>query len=131
MRIASTAAILWANLHLLFWLSLLPFATGWMGENHFARWPTALYGVDLLLCGDGVHVLQTCLIRASWPRFAAGQGDRRRDFKGKLSPVLYVGGIVTAWAFAAWAGIVFFVIVALMWLVPDRRIERLITKHPA
>ena len=121
--------VLWANLHLLFWLSLLPFTTGWMGENHFQRWPTVLYGINLLLCALAYTILQKCLIRH--------QGDASplakaltTDLKGKISPVLYIAGIATAWIFSAWAGMLFFVVVALMWLVPDRRIERVITRHP-
>jgi len=112
--------VLWANLHLLFWLSLLPFTTGWMGENHFQRWPTVLYGINLLLCALAYLVLQSCLIRH--------QGNDSRlakavstDFKGKVSPVLYVAGILTAWMYSPRAGTVFFVVVALIWLVPDRR----------
>ncbi len=123
-------AVLWANLHLLFWLSLLPFTTGWMGENHFERWPTVLYGVNLLLCAVAYLVLQTCLIRQHGADSLLATAVSR-DVKGKVSPVLYVAGILTAWMFAAWAGIVFFVIVALMWLVPDRRIERLVSKRSA
>jgi uncharacterized membrane protein len=116
-------AVMWANLHLLFWLSLLPFTTGWMGENHFERWPTVTYGVNLLMCALAYSVLQWCLIRhegrdSALARAIAG------DFKGKASPALYVVGIVTAWTTYAWVGLAFFVTVALMWLVPDRRIER-------
>src|SRR5437762_2022370 len=122
-------AILWANLHLLFWLSLLPFTTGWMGENHFQRWPTVLYGVNLLLCALAYSVLQSCLIRHHGRDSQLAKAVST-DFKGKASPLLYVGGIATAWTLSAWGGIVFFVIVALMWLLPDRRIERLITQHP-
>jgi uncharacterized membrane protein len=123
-------AVLWANLHLLFWLSLLPFATGWMGENHFERAPTVLYGVNLLLCALAWSILQTCLIRHDGRDSLLAKAISA-DLKGKLSPVLYVAGIATAWLLAAWLGIVFYVIVALMWLVPDRRIERLIPRHPA
>jgi uncharacterized membrane protein len=122
-------AILWANLHLLFWLSLLPFTTGWMGENHFQRWPTVLYGINLLLCALAYTVLQTCLIRHHGRDSPLAKAIST-DLKGKASPVLYLGGIVTAWTLSAWGGIVFFVIVALMWLLPDRRIERLIAEHP-
>lgn len=118
-----TGAVLWANLHLLFWLSLLPFTTGWMGENHFERWPTVLYGTNLLCCALAYYVLQACIVgnqgRESTLAKALG-----RDLKGKVSPVLYVAGILTAWAVSPWAGMAFFVFVALMWLVPDRRIEK-------
>ena len=123
-------AVLWANLHLLFWLSLLPFTTGWMGENHFERWPTVLYGVNLLLCALAWLVLQTCLIRHHGRESLLATAVSR-DFKGKVSTVLYVGGILTAGLFSASAGIIFFVAAALMWLVPDRRMERLITKGSA
>ena len=117
--------MLWANLHLLFWLSLLPFSTGWIGENHVGLWPTTLYGLNLLLCALAYSLLQARLIQA--------QGDDRRlakamagDFKGKISPVLYLAGIAAAWLAAPAAGTAFFVVVALIWLVPDRRVERVI-----
>ena len=118
-----SGAILWANLHLLFWLSLLPFTTGWMGENHFERWPTVLYGLNLLCCAIAYYVLQTCII------LNQGEGSLLAkavagDFKGKVSPVLYVCGVLTAWGLSAAVGLGFFVFAALMWLVPDRRIER-------
>ena len=124
-----TGGMMWANLHLLFWLSLLPFTTGWMGENHFERWPTVLYGVNLLLCAIAYTVLQIRLIchhgRDSLLAIAMAG-----DFKGKVSLVLYVVGIVTAWTISAWGGIAFYVIVALLWLVPDPRIEKVVPKHP-
>ncbi|HUR28306.1 MAG TPA: TMEM175 family protein [Planctomycetota bacterium] len=125
---AIDGSVLWANLHLLFWLSLLPFTTAWMGENHFARWPTVLYGVDLLLCAIAYFVLQQRLI------FRQGRDGLlahaiARDLKGKLSPVLYVLGIAAAWIGPVWLGMAFFVFVALMWLVPDRRLERALTER--
>ncbi len=117
-----TGGILWANLHLLFWLSLFPFVTGWMGENHFAAMPSALYGGVLLLAAVAYYILQTTIIRSQGPRspLKAAIGG---DWKGKLSPVLYVLGMLVsfAWPRAAQA---LYVLVALMWLVPDRRIER-------
>jgi uncharacterized membrane protein len=116
-------SVLWANLHLLFWLSLLPFSTGWMGENHFARWPTVLYGVNLLCCAIAYYVLQTRIIRCQGSDCLLAKAVAK-DLKGKLSPVLYVCGIAVAWLISAWAGLAFFVFVALMWLVPDRRLER-------
>jgi uncharacterized membrane protein len=122
-------AIMWANLHLLFWLSLLPFTTGWMGENHFERWPTVTYGLNLLLCALAFTVLQACLVRHEGRDSPLARAIAT-DFKGKVSPVLYVLGIVAAWTVAAWVGIVFFVIVALIWLVPDRRMARA-ALHPA
>jgi uncharacterized membrane protein len=118
--------VLWANLHLLFWLSLLPFATGWMGENHFAALPSALYGVILLLAASAYWLLQQTFIAAEGPgsTLAAAVG---RDWKGKLSPVLYLVGIVsTAWL--PWVSQAMYVLVALLWIVPDRRIEHVLSK---
>ena len=115
-------AVLWANMHLLFWLSLIPFVTGWMGENHFAPLPTALYGVDLLLAAVAYTILQTTIIRAhgadSRLKVAVG-GDR----KGKISMVLYAGAIPLAFV-NQWISDGIYAAVALIWLVPDRRIER-------
>ena len=118
-----TGAILWANLHLLFWLSLLPFSTGWMGENQFARWPTVAYGVNLLACALAYFVLERRIIAAEGRDgpLARAMG---RDLKGKVSPLFYFAGIATAWLWQPAAGMAFFVMVALLWLVPDRRIER-------
>jgi len=117
-----TGAMLWANLHLLFWLSLFPFATGWMGENHFATVPTALYGVVLLMAAIAYYLLEQAIIRAQGPdsilKKAVG-----RDWKGKLSPVLYVLAIVVAFV-APWVAEALFVLAALIWFIPDRRIER-------
>lgn len=112
--------VLWANLHLLFWLSLLPFSTGWMGENHFAQLPTMAYGVNLLACAAAYYVLQGRLIKLHGPDCALARAVGR-DAKGKASPVLYVLGIAAAWLGPAWLGLGFYVGVALMWLVPDRR----------
>jgi len=117
-----SGAILWANLHLLFWLSLFPFVTGWMGENHFAVMPTALYGVILLMAAVAYWILQQAIIarhgRESLLAKAVG-----RDLKGKLSPVLYVIAIFAAF-FVPWVAGALYVLVAALWLVPDRRIER-------
>ena len=121
-------AVLWANLHLLFWLSLLPFTTGWMGENHFERWPTILYGLNLLFCAFAYLILQSCTIRRQGPGSLLAEAVAR-DFKGKISPVLYAAGIVSAWQIRAWIGMVFFVITALMWLAPDRRMEQALAAH--
>jgi uncharacterized membrane protein len=120
-----TGAILWWNLHLLFWLSLLPFSTGWMGENHFARWPTVLYGINLLACALAWAVLQTSLVRHHGPDslLAKAMG---RNAKAKISPVLYLAGIGPAWGGYPRIGLAFFAGVALLWLIPDRRIERLL-----
>jgi len=113
--------ILWANLHLLFWLSLIPFVTGWMGENHFAPLPTAVYGVVLLLAGLAYVLLQHTIIAAQGPnsRLATAVG---RDVKGKLSALLYAVAIPSAFVHQ-WIADALYVVVALMWLVPDRRIE--------
>jgi uncharacterized membrane protein len=117
-----TGPVLWANLHLLFWLSLFPFATGWMGENHFAAVPTALYGLVLLAAAIAYWILQRVIIAAqgesSVLRRAVGG-----DWKGKLSPVLYLLAILLTFV-ASWAAQLIYVVVALLWLVPDRRIER-------
>ena len=117
-----SGAILWANLHLLFWLSLFPFVTGWMGENHFAVMPTVLYGVILLMAAVAYWILQQAIIarhgRESLLAIAVG-----RDLKGKLSPVLYVIAIIAAF-FVPWVAGALYVLVAALWLVPDRRIER-------
>ena len=119
---AVMGAMLWANLHLLFWLSLFPFATGWMGENHFTAVPTALYGVVLLMAAIAYLVLQRAIIRAqgqdSILRKAIG-----RDWKGKLSPMLYIVAIIATYR-SSWIAQAIFVIVALAWLIPDRRIEK-------
>jgi uncharacterized membrane protein len=113
--------ILWANLHLLFWLSLLPFMTGWMGENHFASLPTAAYGTVLLLAAVAYFILQTAIVTAqgSDSKIAAALGN---DLKGKISPVLYLAAIPLAFV-SRWIALGLYVSVALMWLVPDRRIE--------
>ena len=118
--------VLWCNLHLLFWLSLLPFATGWMGENHFARWPTMLYGLNLLLCALAYALLQRALVRnhGSESLLAHAVG---RDLKGKASLVLYLVGSGAAALGAPAVGLLLFAAVALMWLVPDRRMERVLT----
>ena len=116
-----SGAVLWANLHLLFWLSLVPFASGWAGENHFAPLPTALYGVVLLMSALAYWLLEWALLRV--PENALLSQALGRDVKGKLSLVLYLLGIAVAIELPALAwGI--YAAVALMWLVPDRRIER-------
>ncbi len=113
--------ILWANLHLLFWLSLVPFVTGWMGENHFAPLPTAVYGVVLLLAGVAYTILQNAIIAHHGPRsrLAEAVGE---DTKGKLSVALYAAAIPLAF-FREWISDAIYVFVALMWLAPDPRIE--------
>ena len=119
-------AMLWANLHLLFWLSLIPFATAWMGENHFAPLPTALYGFALLMPAVAWQILQLAILR-SHGRDSPLARALGRDLKGKLSPVLYFAGILLAFADARVAGALY-VLVALIWLVPDRRIERMLRR---
>jgi len=116
-------AILWANMHLLFWMSLIPFATTWMGENHFSRIPTALYGGALLMPSIAYYILQLTIVRRHGIDGALAQA-LGADFKGKASPVLYVVAISCAF-FATWISHAIFVLVALIWLVPDRRIERI------
>ena len=118
-----TGGILWANLHLLFWLSLLPFSTAWMGENEFARWPTMTYGANLLACAIAYVILQKRIIAAEGPDGALAKAIGG-DLKGKLSPLFYLAGIAAAWLWQPGAGMALFVAVALVWLVPDRRIER-------
>ena len=118
-----TGAILWANLHLLFWLSLIPFATGWMGENHFAPAPTALYGVPLLMAAIAYWSCKNHHSHAR-PRVGAAAAVGR-DLKGKLSLILYAIAIPSAFAHPWIAGAIY-VGAALMWLVPDRRIERIL-----
>jgi uncharacterized membrane protein len=122
-----TGKVLWANTHLLFWLSMVPFATGWMGENGFAAAPTALYGAVLLLCAISYTILQTTIIAAQGPRtkLAAAVG---RDRKGKISLLLYSAGIPLAFVNQAISQALY-VIVALIWLVPDRRIEARLASH--
>ncbi|MGN6383455.1 MAG: TMEM175 family protein [Dyella sp.] len=122
-----SGGVLWANLHLLFWLSLLPFATGWMGENHFAQGPSALYGVVLLMSAVAYWLLQRSIIRLQGedsPLARAVGGD----WKGKLSPVIYAAGIVASFE-AAWFSQLLYALAALLWLVPDRRIERALARH--
>jgi uncharacterized membrane protein len=119
-----SAAILWANLHLLFWLSLVPFATGWMGENEFAPAPTALYGVVLLLAALAYWILQHAIMADQGPDslLAAAVGE---DLKGKASLLLYALAIPAAFRWT-WVAEAIYVLVALAWLVPDRRIERVL-----
>ena len=122
-------AVLWANLHLLFWLSLVPFSTAWMSEHRFPSIPTATYGVVLLAAAIAYLILQTTLLRAegaqSKLRVALGS-----DVKGKISALLYVLGIGLAFA-DRWIGLAVYVAVALIWLVPDRRVESHLTRAPA
>jgi uncharacterized membrane protein len=122
-----TGAVLWANLHLLFWLSLFPFATGWMGENHFSALPTGLYGLVLLMAAIAYFLLQQTIIRSQGPnsivKEAVGQ-----DWKGKLSPLLYILAIVATFV-SPWIAEGILVAVALIWLIPDRRIEKVLRRN--
>jgi uncharacterized membrane protein len=116
-----TGTILWANMHLLFWLSLIPVATGWMGENHFSAPPTALYGVVLLMASVAYWILQQRIILSEGPESVLKRAIGK-DWKGKLSPVLYIIAIPAAFV-SHWLSQALYVLVALLWLVPDRRIE--------
>ncbi|HJU20358.1 MAG TPA: TMEM175 family protein [Stellaceae bacterium] len=118
--------MLWANLHLLFWLSLIPFATGWMGENHFAPLPTAIYGVALLMPALAWYGLQWAILRREGRDSALARAIGR-DFKGKISPVFYVAGILSALLDPRIADAIY-VLVALLWLIPDRRIEKAVRR---
>lgn len=119
-----SGGILWANLHLLFWLSLIPFVTGWMGENHFQKQPTALYGIVLLMAAIAYFILQGQIIR-SQGKDAILAKALGTDIKGKISPALYIIGIAFSW-YLPWVSGIFYIIVALMWLIPDARIERIL-----
>jgi uncharacterized membrane protein len=114
--------VLWANLHLLFWLSLVPFATGWMGENHFATWPAALYGVVLLFAAIAYYILARALVAINGRDSALAKAIGN-DVKGRVSAGLYLVAIPLAFV-AGWMALTLYVVVAVMWLVPDRRIER-------
>jgi uncharacterized membrane protein len=122
-----TGPILWANLHLLFWLSLVPFATGWMGENHFAPTPAALYGVVLLMAAIAYYILQQLIIASQGPDSLLKKAVRG-DWKGKLSPVIYIIAIPLAFV-SEWISLGLYVFVALIWLVPDRRIEHVLASQ--
>ena len=117
-----SGSMLWANLHLLFWLSLIPFVTGWMGENNFAATPLALYGINLLMAALAYYVLQKVILRnhGSESILAKAIG---RDLKGKMSPVLYIIAILSTFV-NDWIAGAIYVLVALIWLIPDKRIEK-------
>ena len=119
-----SGSVLWANLHLLFWLSLIPFTTGWMGENHFAALPAAAYGMVLLMAAIAYWILEQ--------RIIVSQGDHSilkravgKDWKGKLSPLLYGSAIGLAFVWS-WIAVAIYVLVALIWVIPDKRIERVL-----
>lgn len=115
--------VLWANLHLLFWLSLVPFVTGWMGENHFAPLPTAIYGVVLLCSAISYTVLQTLIMHHEKGENALLADAVGSDLKGKISMVFYIAAIPLAFLHQSISHVIF-IVVAVIWLVPDRRIER-------
>ena len=122
-----TGGILWANLHLLFWLSLFPFTTGWMWQNHYAPTPTAIYGFTLLMAAFAYYILQRTIIRQQGPRslLAAAVGN---DLKAKLSLLCYAAAIPLAFV-SSWIASALYVVVAFFWLIPDRRIERVIEER--
>jgi uncharacterized membrane protein len=119
-------SVLWANLHLLFWLSLIPFVTGWMGENHFGAWPVALYGAVLFFAAIAYYVLVRVLVahHGHDSMLAKAMG---RDFKGKVSVVFYLVAIPLAFV-NSWLACALYVVVAVMWLIPDRRIEHVLAE---
>lgn len=123
-----TGGILWANLHLLFWLSLVPFVTGWIGENHFASVPMAFYGFVLLMAAIAYFILQTSIIRAQGNNslLAKAVGS---DIKGKMSPILYVLAIASNFV-SPWISGSIYVLVAFIWLIPDKRIEIIFRNEP-
>jgi uncharacterized membrane protein len=124
-----TGPMLWANLHLLFWLSLFPFVTGWMGENHFAPVPEILYGAVLFMAAIAYYLLQQTIIRAEGPDSVL-QRALGSDLKGKISPFIYITAVALAFV-SRWATLALYVAVALMWLIPDRRIERALQQREA
>ena len=122
-----SGTVLWANLHLLFWLSLFPFATGWMGENHFAAMPSALYGVVLLMAAIAYLVLQHTIIATDGPNSVL-KSAVGGDWKGKLSPLVYLLAIASAF-WVKWIAQALYVVIALIWLIPDRRIEHALQRR--
>ena len=122
-----TGGTLWANMHLLFWLSLVPFVTGWMDENHFAPVTVAAYGL-VLLCAGIAYFILTRVLLATHGRDSLLAKALGSDFKGKVSVVLYLAAVVLAFV-QPWISLAIYVLVALMWLVPDRRFERLLAEH--
>ena len=119
-----TGPMLWANLHLLFWLSLVPFATGWMGENHFGPVPSAVYGAVLLMAAIAYWILQQLIIASQGPNSLLKKAVGG-DWKGKASPLVYAVAILLAF-WSQWISLGLYVLVALVWLVPDRRIEHVL-----
>ncbi|WP_300567323.1 TMEM175 family protein [Flavobacterium sp.] len=122
-----TGGILWANLHLLFWLSLVPFATAWIGEHHFAAFPMLFYGFILLMCGVSYTILQSIIIKAHGEDSLLFKAVGK-DFKGKISVVLYLIAIFSTYYHEMISGIIY-ILVALMWLIPDKRIEKILASE--
>ena len=123
-----SSGILWANLHLLFWLSLVPFSTGWMGENHFAPLPTALYGANLMMAGAAYFVLSRVIIASDGCEKSLLGRAVGADAKGKISLLFYGLAIPLAFFVTPWLADAVYALVAVMWLVPDRRIERVLSE---
>jgi uncharacterized membrane protein len=120
----ATSGMMWANLHLLFWLSLFPFMTGWMGQNHFTTLPTAIYGAVLLLAALAYYILQSIIV-ADQGRDSKLAKAIGKDWKGKASPLLYAAGIAMAF-WQPWVSSAIYILVALLWLIPDKRLEQVI-----
>lgn len=120
-------AVLWANMHLLFWLSLVPFTTGWMGENHFATWPVALYGFVLFMAGSAYYILARLLVNLHGKdsTLAVALG---KDNKGLLSILIYASGVALTF-YNQWIGVSLYVLVEIIWFIPDRRIEKKIMEE--
>jgi len=121
-----SGGVLWANLHLLFWLSLIPFVTGWMGENHFAAVPTALYGVILFMSAVAYSILQRVILKANGKDSVLAKAVGK-DWKSMVSPVLYLTGVIMAF-YVEWMAGALYAVVALMWLIPERRIEKALSE---
>lgn len=124
-----SGSILWANMHLLFWLSLIPFVTGWMGENHFTEATVFLYGLVLLAAAIAYFILQNLIIKSHGKASVLARA-LGKDLKGKASPLLYLIGIIGAF-FSVWVSGIMFVLVAIMWLIPDSRIEKALKEEMA
>lgn len=122
-----TGSMLWANMHLLFWLSLIPFVTGWMGENNFTPASVFLYGTVLLLAAIAFFIFQTFIIKSQGKESVLAKA-LGRDLKGKISPILYVLGILGSF-FNVWISGIIFVMVAMLWLIPDTRIEKIFKEN--
>ena len=123
-----SGGVLWANLHLLFWLSLVPFVTGWMGENNFAKIPVAMYGVVLLMAAIAYYILQSRILKEHGKQSILAKAIGK-DLKGKISPILYVAAIISSFFNSLIAGGIY-ILVALIWLIPDKRIEKIFNEEP-